>query len=876
MRTRCLLLAAFLLPICLLSTAKAQPFNTLYPFTGQSDGSNPQASLILSGYLLYGTASSGGNLGISGSIFAVDSRGILTNLYQGGADFTNLYDFSAGETNSDGLYINSDGAKPMGSLVLSGNTLFGTASAGGASGYGTVFSVTTNGAGFKTLYTFTNGVDGGVPMSGLVLAGNTLFGTASQGGSAGQGTVFSLNTNGTHFTPLHSFTGQGDGSKPQSTLVLSGANLYGTASGSGGTDTGVVFSMSTNGSTFFPIHQFSVLSGINSDGLGTNSDGAYPVGGVILSGDTLFGTASAGGGAGYGSIFSVSTTGAGFTSLYTFTNGNDGANPLGGLALSGDTLYGTASTGVNNLDNNDDYLATDTNGFGGIFSITNGANFTSLYGFTGGYDGFDPVASLIVSDGTLYGTAYWGGYDPYDGSVFSLSTTAHRLSTLLSFNGSPNTGANGFSPEAGLVLSGDMLYGTASAGGAGAGSVFALTTNGTGLDGSEEIGFGQYSFSPASNGTNFDGVYPVAPLLLSGSTLYGTASAGGPSGFGTVFALNTNYFTSGTGFQRLYAFTNGTDGASPSAGLILSGSTLYGTTAGTGGNSGTVFALSTSGAGFQTLHTFSAVDNNLDNSDGANPMGGLVLSGNTLYGTASAGGTNSFGTIFAVNTSGTVFATLHNFAGPDGIWPAAGLVLSGNTLYGTTSKGGISGGTVFSLNLNTVPPTFITLYSFTSDLDGSRPLAGLLLSGSTLYGTTTGYGLTAGTIFAINTNGTGFTALYDFAAGSDGSAPQSGLILSGNTLFGTATGAGFVLYGTVFGLNISSFTGSSPGPTPIPLNIQISGTNVILTWHDPASVFSLQAASTVNGLYTNVPGAASPFTNAIGSSPKFFRLEAPN
>jgi hypothetical protein len=161
-------------------------------------------------------------------------------------------------------------------------------------------------------------------------------------------------------------------------------------------------------------------------------------------------------------------------------------------------------------------------------------------------------------------------------------------------------------------------------------------------------------------------------------------------------------------------------------------------------------------------------------------------------------------------------------------------------------------------------------------LDGSRPLAGLLLSGSTLYGTTTGYGLTAGTIFAINTNGTGFTALYDFAAGSDGSAPQSGLILSGNTLFGTATGAGFVLYGTVFGLNISSFTGSSPGPTPIPLNIQISGTNVILTWHDPASVFSLQAASTVNGLYTNVPGAASPFTNAIGSSPKFFRLEAPN
>ena len=155
--------------------------------------------------------------------------------------------------------------------------------------------------------------------------------------------------------------------------------------------------------------------------------------------------------------------------------------------------------------------------------------------------------------------------------------------------------------------------------------------------------------------TNSDGTHPEARLLLSGNTLYGTASGGGSAANGTVFAINTD----GTGFTTLHGFTaiaNGlnietnSDGGYPVAGLILSGNTLYGT-AGIGGSAadGTVFAVNTDGTGFRTLHSFTATDpNTYTNSDGANPICALILSGNTLYGTAYQGGSAGNGTVFSL------------------------------------------------------------------------------------------------------------------------------------------------------------------------------------------------------------------------------------
>jgi len=193
-------------------------------------------------------------------------------------------------------------------------------------------------------------------------------------------------------------------------------------------------------------------------------------------------------------------------------------------------------------------------------------------------------------------------------------------------------------------------------------------------------------------------------LILSGNTLYGTANSGGSAGYGTVFAVNTD----GTGFTNLHSFTapsgsggfSGTngDGAYPWSGLILSGNTLYGT-ASSGGNPGfgTVFALNTNGTGFTVLHNFTY-------NDGGHPHTGLILSGNTLYGTAYSGGLSGYGTVFAVNTDGTGFTDLHSFTYNDGANPYAGVILSGNTLYGAAYNGGLSNGTVFALSTNLTLP----------------------------------------------------------------------------------------------------------------------------------------------------------------------------
>ena len=98
---------------------------------------------------------------------------------------------------------------------------------------------------------------------------------------------------------------------------------------------------------------------------------------------------------------------------------------------------------------------------------------------------------------------------------------------------------------------------------------------------------------------------------------------------------------------------------------------------------------------FTNLHSFTLL-NNYTNSDGARPYAGLILSGNTLYGTAFYGGSSGNGTVFAVHTNGTGFTNLHSFTAfsvlsstnSDGANPEAGLILSGNTLYGTAYGGG--------------------------------------------------------------------------------------------------------------------------------------------------------------------------------------------
>ena len=391
-------------------------------------------------------------------------------------------------------------------------------------------------------------------------------------------------------------------------------------------------------------------------------------------------------------------------------------------------------------------------------------------------------------------------------------------------------------------------------------------------------------FATGTDGSGFTNLYnnfissfvnggDPSSLILSGATLYGTTALGGGGGGGTVFAINTN----GSGFTNLYNNFNlaiaGT-GSEPLAGVTLSGSTLYGLTEfGGSHNWGALFTLNTNGGSFGDLYSFDTPAGNNVNVAGLYPQSHLVVSGTTLYGTAENGGANAAGTAFAFDT-GTGFKILHNFSSPvngtnsDGAYPFKGLVLSGNFLYGVTPYGGAkSNGVVYAVSTNGL--IFTNLYSFTGGNDGANPQGGLTLSGHTLYGSAGGGALTYGTLFAINTDGSGFTNLYNFTGGGDGSNPAGDLFLSGNVLYGSASG-GSLGNGTLFNFTL-------PQPR---LAIKLIGTNVILTWPMSIGVFNLESTTNLaptviwitNSAGSFVIGGLNTVTNAISSTAKFYRL----
>jgi uncharacterized repeat protein (TIGR03803 family) len=356
------------------------------------------------------------------------------------AQITDVYNFSGGNGNA-----------PLGNLTVSGNVLYGMTEYGGDSDLGRIFSIYSNGTGYKDLLDFDS-INGANPFGTLTLSGNVLYGMTFYGGIHNLGCIFSIDTNGDYYRDLLDFNDT-NGQWPRGSLLVSGNILFGMTSAGGADGSGCLFSVDTNGNHYKDLLDFNT------------SNGANPFGSVIMSAGKLYGMTSQGGKENDGCIFSIDTDGTGYTDLHNF-NDTAGQMPYGDLLFSGGILFGMTSLG-----------GADANGC--VFSIdTNGSNYRDLLDFNEFINGAYPHGSLIFYENVLCGMTSQGGNTTYNGCIFSVDTNGSGNTVLVNFADS-----NGATPYGSLALSGGVLYGMTWAGGTGSdGIVFGFQDTVTGIN----------------------------------------------------------------------------------------------------------------------------------------------------------------------------------------------------------------------------------------------------------------------------------------------------------------------------------------------------------------------------------------------------------
>jgi uncharacterized repeat protein (TIGR03803 family) len=742
----------------------------------------------------------------------------ISGVTASGAALEALYSFTASSADSSG---STYGAYPMAGLLQArGGSFYGTASGGGAAGYGTVFRLTPNGA-VSLVYSFNDGNDGAVPFGGLIQGTNgSLYGTTAGAGDygdgLGEGSVFRMTTAGAG--TYYSLNSASSGASPFAGLVQGqDGNFYGTSAYSGAyglVGYGAVFKLT-------PAGALTALGEFNFE------SGANPASALVQAADgNFYGTAQNGGAnGGFGTIFQITSAGT-ITALHSFAN-TDGAGPIAGLTQDTDgSFYGTTySGGASNA--------------GTVFKLSSDGTFTSLYSFTGGDDGSNSYGGLLLAnDGDFYGTTEGGGVYGL-GTVFRISRNG-ALTTLVNFDG-----YQGAVPECTLIQGTDgNLYGTTQFGGAeDFGAIFRLSLNGA-LQITEQP---QNQQTFAGGGATFSvatfGGLPVSYQWLSNGV--NLVDGGSVSGANARLLTLTNI---SAGDAAIYSVVvSNSSGQVSSAGAVLevnssapmivsqpqSQTTLVGTTA--------IFSAQATGDG---PLDFQWQENGTNLVDGGNISGSatssltlasVAVSNTGMYSVAvsnTAGSVTSSPALLKVLPATAPTASLSDvvlFTNASGgsLNPYAGVIqgTDGN-FYGTSLNGGSEGfGSVFKLDIFGASSV---LYSFTNGSDGASPFTGLVqASDGNFYGASfQGFASPFGALFKLTPTGA-FSSLYSFMGGADGGNPIGSLV-QGNDgdLYGTASTGGSNGFGEVFRLSakgaftplwsFQSFDGSHPAAPLLP------------------------------------------------------------
>jgi uncharacterized repeat protein (TIGR03803 family) len=809
-----------------LSDASTNLPTVLASFNG-TDGRAPEAGLITDAAGdLFGTTVLGG----------ANNRGAVFEIVKSGSGYSSTPTVLAS-------FNGTNGNETVDSLIMdAAGDLFGTTEAGGANSDGTVFELAKSGSDYSstpTVLASFNGTNGDLPQAGLIAdAAGDLFGTAWEGGTYGDGTVFEIFKTGSSYsstpTVLTSFNST-DGELPLSGLIMDAAgDLFGTTEEGGVNSDGTVFEIAKTGDSYSSTP--AVLVSFNG------SNGNSPQSSLITdaAGD-LFGTTEAGGANGDGTVFEIVKTGGSYSSTPTvlalFT-GTDGQYPDASLSTdaAGD-LFGTTIDGGASGDGTVFEIAKIGSGYSSTPTVLTSFNLT---------DGQGPFNLITDAAGDLLGTTEEGGANS-DGVVFELAAptpiaTVDSTTTVINTDPPvPPTVTITNAAEAGNVAN-QTIAGTATTDAVVAGQTVTLTDNGVTLGTATIQSNGTFSATVTlpNQGTNsivatvtdslgltgssaavvdtLDNVAPTVTLSsaaevskIATQTITGTVASGGTAVVGQTVTLTDN----GTTLGSATVAANGTFTASvtlPNQGInsiVADVTDSYGNTGSSAAvvdTLGSVPPTITGTRAGQTTTSQTPIDPFTGVSIGDLNLGATDTLTITLGG---AGGTLSGTGLSGSGSTYTLSGTASAMTSELDVLVFTPMAAQPNT----------SGTTIFNLSdaITGYSPTVLASFNGT---DGEGSIAGLITDAAgDLFGTTQEGGASGdGAVFEIAKSGSGYsstpTVLASFSS-TNGPYLEGGLIMdAAGDLFGTTNQGGANHDGIVFEI-VKSGSSYSSAPTTL-------------------------------------------------------------
>jgi len=412
-----------------------------------------------------------------------------------------------------------------------------------------------------------------------------------------------------------------------------------------------------------------------------------------------------------------------FQKLHEFVNDGKAMFPSNYLSTDGVWLYGVALQG-------------GSNDLGALFKVrTDGSDFTIIMAFDS-VNNFSLERSLTIYNNSIYGISRVGGTSNL-GYVFKINTDGTAFTHLVDFE----QNGKAISPRSSLLVVNDFLYGVADGGQNQCGVIYRLNPDGS-----------VYDIVHHFSGDLQGGYLPRGELSYQDGYLYGVNFSGGLNQSGTIFKVKTD----GTQYSDIYNYTDISVGSANSI-VLGDNNILYGTTFTAGSNYACLFKINTNGTNYTKLWDFNI-------ADGYSPEGDLRYNNNSVFGECYSGAANDLGCLFEFNTSDSAYIKLKEFDSfSEWSWSFA---LTGNAIYyGSSASAGCSAGTIVKVPVDS--GDIAVVYNFNTCPLTERHPDNIIYHDNKIYCHTAGGDRGLGTIFSMNTDGSGYTRIFEPETGQN-------------------------------------------------------------------------------------------------------------